>query len=205
MSSATAAAARKLIARWAPLARDREAARSEVARSAWVARTWVRRAGELTGHGDALFFMELPEKTPPCSCTAATGSGSTAATAQSRSCSGHDGSSAKLINSGGNSRHRGRPPRRARRRRPAENLRPLHRLPRTAPWPRFSSAMRPWTPQHDGLQRYKVTHATVGFARTAIGTASGLRDPGLCRDGAGRSSSLEVLAPEWTRRPWRAW
>jgi len=56
-----AAAARKLIARWAPVARDREAARSEVARSAWVARTWVRRAGELTGHGDDLFFLELPE------------------------------------------------------------------------------------------------------------------------------------------------
>ncbi len=40
-----AAAARKLIARWAPVARDREAARSEVARSAWAARTWVRRRG----------------------------------------------------------------------------------------------------------------------------------------------------------------
>jgi len=56
-----AAAARKLIARWAPIARDREAARSEVIRSAWVARTWVRRAGALTGHGDDLFFLELPE------------------------------------------------------------------------------------------------------------------------------------------------
>ena len=56
-----AAAARKLIARWAPVAREREAARSEVARSAWVARTWVRRAGQLTGHGDDLFFLELPE------------------------------------------------------------------------------------------------------------------------------------------------
>ena len=56
-----AAAARKLIARWAPVARDREAARSEVARSAWVVRTWVRRAGQLTGHGDDLFFLELPE------------------------------------------------------------------------------------------------------------------------------------------------
>jgi rifampicin phosphotransferase len=56
-----AAAARRLIARWAPVARDREAARSEVVRSAWVARTWVRRAGELTGHGDDLFFLELPE------------------------------------------------------------------------------------------------------------------------------------------------
>ena len=56
-----AAAVRKLIMRWAPLARGREAARSEVVRSAWVARTWVRRAGELTGHGDDLFFLELPE------------------------------------------------------------------------------------------------------------------------------------------------
>ena len=56
-----AAVARKLIARWAPVARDREAARSEVARSAWVARTWVRRAGQLTGHGDGLFLLELPE------------------------------------------------------------------------------------------------------------------------------------------------
>jgi phosphohistidine swiveling domain-containing protein len=56
-----AAAARKLIARWVPIARDREAARSEVARSVWVIRTWVRRAGELTGHGDDLFFLELQE------------------------------------------------------------------------------------------------------------------------------------------------
>ena len=56
-----AAAARKLITRWAPLARGREAARSEVVRSVWVARTWVRRAGEVTGFGDDLFFLELPE------------------------------------------------------------------------------------------------------------------------------------------------
>jgi phosphoenolpyruvate synthase/pyruvate phosphate dikinase len=56
-----AAAARKIVARWAPVARDREAARSECARSAWVARTWVRRAGELTGHGDDLFYLELDE------------------------------------------------------------------------------------------------------------------------------------------------
>jgi rifampicin phosphotransferase len=56
-----AAAAHKLIARWAPVAHDREAARSEVARSVWVARTWMRRAGELTGHGDDLFFLELTE------------------------------------------------------------------------------------------------------------------------------------------------
>ncbi|MGH3288670.1 MAG: PEP/pyruvate-binding domain-containing protein [Streptosporangiaceae bacterium] len=56
-----AAAAHKLIARWAPVAHNREAARSEVARSAWVARTWVRRAGQLTGHGENLFFLELAE------------------------------------------------------------------------------------------------------------------------------------------------
>jgi len=56
-----AAAARKLIARWMRVARDREATRSEAARSAWVARTWVRRAGQLTGYGDDLFFLELPE------------------------------------------------------------------------------------------------------------------------------------------------
>jgi PEP-utilising enzyme, mobile domain len=139
----------------------REAARSEVARSAWVVRTWVRRAGELTGHGDDLFFLELQETvdllrgdraplaevparratyetyralppypglirgrfdpirsvvtdvgaplshaaivarelgippssaaaTPPCACTAATGSGSTAAPAPSRYSPGHD-------------------------------------------------------------------------------------------------------------------
>jgi rifampicin phosphotransferase len=56
-----AKAARKLITRWAPVARGREAARSELVRSVWVARTWVRRAGELTGHDDDLFFLELPE------------------------------------------------------------------------------------------------------------------------------------------------
>jgi pyruvate,water dikinase len=56
-----ATSARKLITRWAPLARGRESARSEVVRSAWVARAWAVRAGELTGHGDDLFFLELPE------------------------------------------------------------------------------------------------------------------------------------------------
>jgi rifampicin phosphotransferase len=56
-----AAAARKVIARWAPAARSREAVRSEVIRSIWVARTWVLRAGKLTGHGDDLFLLELEE------------------------------------------------------------------------------------------------------------------------------------------------
>ena len=56
-----AGAARAIITRWAPAARDREAARSEVARSIWVLRAWVLRAGEVTGHGDDLFFLSLPE------------------------------------------------------------------------------------------------------------------------------------------------
>jgi phosphohistidine swiveling domain-containing protein len=56
-----AAAVRKLITVWAPIARAREEARSEVIRSVWVARTWVQRAGALTGCGDDLFFLELPE------------------------------------------------------------------------------------------------------------------------------------------------
>jgi hypothetical protein len=37
----------------------------------------------------------------------------------------------------------------------------------TAPWPRFPSAMRPWTPQHNALQRYKVTHAGTEQKRPA--------------------------------------
>jgi rifampicin phosphotransferase len=61
LDHAKAAKARPLVARWAPIARDREAARSEVVRTAWVARAWVRRAGELTGHGDDLFFLSLDE------------------------------------------------------------------------------------------------------------------------------------------------
>jgi phosphohistidine swiveling domain-containing protein len=56
-----AAAVRRLITAWGPAARGREAARSELIRSVWVARTWVLRAGELTGCGDDLFFLGLPE------------------------------------------------------------------------------------------------------------------------------------------------
>ena len=37
----------------------------------------------------------------------------------------------------------------------------------TAPWPRFPSAIRPWTPQHNALQRYKVTHAGTEKKRPA--------------------------------------
>jgi hypothetical protein len=41
---------------------------------------------------------------------------------------------------------------------PSVAVRAKPTVPRTAPWPRFPSAMRPWTPQHDALQRNKVTH-----------------------------------------------
>jgi phosphohistidine swiveling domain-containing protein len=52
---------RRMVTRWAAFARAREAARSEVARSFWLLRAWVLRAGELTGHGGDLFFLSLPE------------------------------------------------------------------------------------------------------------------------------------------------
>jgi hypothetical protein len=42
---------------------------------------------------------------------------------------------------------------------PSVAVRAKPTVPRTAPRPRFSSATRPWTPQHNGLQRPKVTHA----------------------------------------------
>ena len=41
---------------------------------------------------------------------------------------------------------------------PSVAVRAKPTVPRTAPWPRFPSAMRPWTPQHGGLQRDKMTH-----------------------------------------------
>jgi hypothetical protein len=41
---------------------------------------------------------------------------------------------------------------------PSVAVRAKPTVPRTAPRPRFPSAMRPWTPQYDGLQRYKMTH-----------------------------------------------
>jgi phosphohistidine swiveling domain-containing protein len=55
------AAVRRMVTRWAKFVSAREAARSEVARSFWVLRAWVLRAGELTGHGDDVFFLSLPE------------------------------------------------------------------------------------------------------------------------------------------------
>jgi phosphohistidine swiveling domain-containing protein len=56
-----ATAARALVARWAQAVRRREEARSELARAIWLLRTWLLRAGELTGHGDDLFFLSLSE------------------------------------------------------------------------------------------------------------------------------------------------
>lgn len=50
-----------MITRWAQATRAREETRSELARSFWLLRTWVLRAGELTGHGDDLFFLSLPQ------------------------------------------------------------------------------------------------------------------------------------------------
>jgi hypothetical protein len=38
-------------------------------------------------------------------------------------------------------------------------------VPHTAPWPRFPSAIRPWTPQCNGLQRYRPTHAGTAKKR----------------------------------------
>ncbi|HYV48505.1 MAG TPA: PEP/pyruvate-binding domain-containing protein [Myxococcaceae bacterium] len=47
--------------RAARAARDRELARSETVRASSVTRAWVLRAGVLTGHGDALFFLSADE------------------------------------------------------------------------------------------------------------------------------------------------
>ena len=41
---------------------------------------------------------------------------------------------------------------------PSVAVRAKSTVPHTAPWPRFPSAMRPWTPQHNALQRDKVTY-----------------------------------------------
>ena len=49
------------LAVWTRIARDRERARSEVIRYFWVLRAFVLRAGELTGLGDDIFFLDLVE------------------------------------------------------------------------------------------------------------------------------------------------
>jgi pyruvate,water dikinase len=52
---------RRQVAGWAAIARNRELARSEVIRYFWVLRAFVVRAGELTGLGDDVFFLDLTE------------------------------------------------------------------------------------------------------------------------------------------------
>ncbi|GAA4044688.1 PEP/pyruvate-binding domain-containing protein [Nonomuraea soli] len=52
---------RREVARWAKVARDRETMRSEVIRVFWSLRDFVLRAGEVTGHGEALFFLSIQE------------------------------------------------------------------------------------------------------------------------------------------------
>ena len=49
---------------WAEIARDREHARSEVIRYFWVLRAYVLRAGELTGLGDDIFFLDADRDRP---------------------------------------------------------------------------------------------------------------------------------------------
>jgi pyruvate,water dikinase len=49
------------IERAATAFRYREAARSEVIRVFWALRTFVQRAGTITGHGDDLFFLSIDE------------------------------------------------------------------------------------------------------------------------------------------------
>ncbi|SDH01718.1 PEP/pyruvate-binding domain-containing protein [Nonomuraea jiangxiensis] len=52
---------RARVQRWNAVVRDREAARSENMRAFWVLRAFAVRAGELTGHGDDVFFLDLEE------------------------------------------------------------------------------------------------------------------------------------------------
>ncbi len=52
---------RRRLTAWARMARNRERARSEVIRYFWVLRAWVIRAGELTGLGEDIFFLERAE------------------------------------------------------------------------------------------------------------------------------------------------
>lgn len=58
---AKAAKIQKRLNKAARIFRDRETARSEVIRAFWALRTFVVRAGELSGQGDALFFLTIDE------------------------------------------------------------------------------------------------------------------------------------------------
>jgi pyruvate,water dikinase len=52
---------RHQVQRWAKTSRDRERARSEVIRYFWVLRAYALRAGELTGLGEDIFFLDEAE------------------------------------------------------------------------------------------------------------------------------------------------
>lgn len=52
---------RRDVDRWSAIARGREFARSESIRCFWVARSFVLRAGEITGQSDAIFFLTIDE------------------------------------------------------------------------------------------------------------------------------------------------
>jgi rifampicin phosphotransferase len=52
---------RRQVRQWGRIARNREHARSEVIRYFWVLRAFALRAGELTGLGEDIFFLELGE------------------------------------------------------------------------------------------------------------------------------------------------
>ena len=49
------------LGRWAKISRDREKARTEVIRYFWVLRAYALKAGELTGLGDDIFFLDKTE------------------------------------------------------------------------------------------------------------------------------------------------
>ena len=49
------------VAHWGEVARNRERARSEVVRYFWVLRAYALRAGELTGIGDDVFFLDAEQ------------------------------------------------------------------------------------------------------------------------------------------------
>ena len=57
---------RRRIERWAAVARDREAARSETIRAFWVLRAFVLRAGALTGQGERCSSCRM-ERSLSCS------------------------------------------------------------------------------------------------------------------------------------------
>jgi phosphohistidine swiveling domain-containing protein len=52
---------RRRLDEWAKISRDREKARTEVIRYFWVLRAYALKAGELTGLGDDIFFLEATE------------------------------------------------------------------------------------------------------------------------------------------------